>query len=196
MLISNKHDEELLNIPFTIRRSDNVTYYMKYRFDNEKKEYLLLVTDLCLVWFEHGDFTRLKHNAEKELNMEVKTSEAAYNLLQKIQLAFEENATRCQLVREKGHVKVHLPLDRQQKTEITVLNWIFDCRQLDQEANVDEQGGWKTGPQVIFHHFIVPSQTIVNYFTENVLGKKKGYLCFLGLDGVLIFFGGFYLHTR
>jgi hypothetical protein len=184
MLISAFHNEKLLDQSWILRRSDNKTYYMKYQFINSDtdQEYILLITDLCLVWYEQGNFDRIRENAE-ELNIEVRNKETAKNLLKRIQTAFEENAKRCKIQRSSEDVKVHLSLNKQDQTnEISALSWVFDCRVLDQ---ISEEEGFLSGPQVIFQHFIIPSQTVVNYFTENVLGEFARNYNFFGTNPFL-----------
>lgn len=171
MLISTLYNDKLLDQSWIISRSDNKTYYLKYQF-LDSQEYIILITDLCLAWYEHGTFERIKQNAEQEQGIEIKTKEAARILLKKIQTAFEQGANRAKITRSTQHVKVHLSVntnEKQQQYGINALSWTFDCQLLDQSSNEE---GQLSGPEVIFQQFIMPSQTIVNYFTENVLGKK------------------------
>ena len=168
MLLSREDNEKLSLRSWIIKRSEGKVYYMKYTFDTPK-EYSILITDLCLVWYERGDYKRIIENAENDLRMELADDKVIKTLLDRIKTTFEERALRCKIERFPGQVKVTIPLqDAKSKYEITQLYWPFNCGLLAQEP---ERHGWLTGPQVIYQQFILPSQAIVNHYTENILGK-------------------------
>lgn len=167
MLISTHHDEALLDCPWITLRAENKIYYIKYKF-LDSNEYLILLTDLTLVWFEHGNFERMKQDALQELSMEIRDEPAAILFLNRIKTALTNNkASDCRIQHAQGHLKLHLPLEKNLEQSIATLFWIFHCSLLDQE---NQSLDFLSGPQFILQHFIIPSQTIINYFTENVLG--------------------------
>lgn len=166
MLLDTLHHKKLLNEAWTIRRVDNKTYYIKYIF--EENEYVILVTDLCLVWFEHGDYKRIQQNAKVQ-NIDIEAKREAVALLVRLKQLFLESISRCSIKKEVGKLKLHCKLTVSQiRNRINTLSWIFDCELLDQETTNDDA---LSGPQVIYDHFIQPSQAIVNHFTENMSGK-------------------------
>lgn len=166
MLLDTLHHKKLLNEAWTIRRVDNKTYYIKYIF--EENEYVILVTDLCLVWFEHGDYKRIQQNAKVQ-NIDIESKREAVALLVRLKQLFLESISRCSIKKEVGKLKLHCKLTVSQiRNRINTLSWIFDCELLDQETTNDDA---LSGPQVIYDHFIQPSQAIVNHFTENMSGK-------------------------
>lgn len=168
MLISNDEHQKLLGCPWMTKNSEGRVYYYKYNVDIPD-EYLLLITDLNVVWFEHGNHERMKESAEKELRMELPDKEASSSLLQRIKPVFIEKVHRCPFQRIPGHIKILLPLeDLASKGEITRFSWVFDCRILDQDP---ERHGYLTGPQVLSYYFRLPGQTIVNFFMTNKKGK-------------------------
>lgn len=164
MLLCKEHNNILLDSTWIIRRTETKIYYIKYQF-LDSDEYLLLVTDLCLVWFEHGNHVRMKQNARQLLGMEFKDRAASMLIFNKIKTTLGDSVHDCRIQREKDQLKLFLPLE---KGDIAALSWVFNCRVLDQD---NEDNDYLSGPQVILRHFIVPSQTIVNYFTENILGN-------------------------
>ncbi|KAI9271094.1 Quinolinate phosphoribosyl transferase [Helicostylum pulchrum] len=153
--------------PWIMRRNENKIYYFKYKF-TETNEYLFLLTDLCLVWFEHGTFERMKQDALQELGMEIKDTAAMDIILNRIKATLAAKVLDFDIKTATGHVKVHLPLEKCIQSDIATLSWVFHCTLLDQE---NQSKDYLSGPQFILQHFIIPSQTIINYFTENVLGK-------------------------
>lgn len=175
MLISLQHDKDLLECPWIIRRSENKIYYCKYKF-TERNEYLFLLTDLCLVWFEHGTFERMKQDALQELGMEIKDTAAMDLILNRVKATLAAKVLDFDIKTATGHVKVNLPLEKCIQSDIATLSWVFHCTLLPQE---NESKDYLSGPQFILQHFIIPSQTIINYFTENVLGKP--FFFFLAL---------------
>lgn len=168
MLLSNDEHEKLLDCPWLKRSWEGKDYYYKYNIDIPD-EYLLLITDMTIVWFEHGNHERMKESAETELKMELSDREASSSLLKRIKPVFEEKIHRSQFQRIPGHIKIRLPLeDKASKGEITRFSWVIDCRILDQEP---ERRGYLTGPQVIAYYFLFPSQSIVNFFMTHMKGK-------------------------
>lgn len=166
MLLDTLHHKKLLNEAWTIRRVDNKTYYIKYIF--EENEYVILVTDLYLVWFEHGDYKRIQQNAKVQ-NIDIEAKREAVALLVRLKQLFLESISRCSIKKEVGKLKLHCKLTVSQiRNRINTLSWIFDCELLDQEITNEDA---LSGPQVIYDHFIQPSQAIVNHFTENMPGK-------------------------
>ncbi|KAL7311932.1 nicotinate-nucleotide diphosphorylase (carboxylating) [Mucor circinelloides] len=168
MLLDTLHHKKLLNEAWTIRRVDNKTYYIKYIF--EENEYVILVTDLCLVWFEHGDYKRIQQNAKVQ-NIDIESKGEAVALLVRLKQLFLESISRCSIKKEVGKLKLHCKLTVSQiRNRINTLSWIFDCELLDQETTNDDA---LSGPQVIYDHFIQPSQAIVNHFTENMSDENQ-----------------------
>lgn len=165
MLLSKEHNNILSeSAAWIIRRIDTQIYYIKYKF-LASNEYLLLVTDLCLVWFEHGDHVRMKQDAKQELGMEFKDRAASLLIYNKIKTNLGESINECDIKKEENSLKLFLPLE---KGDIAALSWVFNCALLQQ---VNQDHDYLSGPQVIHDYFILPSQSIVNYFTENILGK-------------------------
>ncbi|CEP15635.1 hypothetical protein [Parasitella parasitica] len=163
MLLDTLHNEKLLNVPWTIRRVENKTFYIKYMF--EEKEYVTLVTDLRLVWFEYGDFERIQQNARVQ-NIDIESEKEAIAVLTRLKQLFIDSISRCSIKKEVGKLKLHCkPSMSQIQNRINTLSWIFNCELLDPETVNDNA---LSGPQVIYEHFIQPSQTIVNHFTENM----------------------------
>ncbi|KAI9485723.1 MAG: hypothetical protein EXX96DRAFT_546213 [Benjaminiella poitrasii] len=171
MQLSNIHHQELLNIEWKIRRIDNKTYYLKSIF--KEKGYLILITDLRLVWFEHGNFKRIQQNA-KVPNIDIETEKEAIALLVRVRKLFSDSESRTTIQRDSSQLLINCKpavsqyRNEQQNSIINAFSWTFHCELLNQQAT--EDGSFKTGPQVIYDHFIQPSQAIVNYFTENMLG--------------------------
>lgn len=165
MLLSKEHFQILTNATWVIRRTEKSVYYIKYAFMTND-EYLFLVTDLCLVWFEHGNHERIQHNVKEQLGMACKDRAASILMYRKIKSYFEQGVLDCRLHVEPGHLKLFLPLEKP-SGDIAALTWVFHCRVLDAENTKEGM----TGPQVIFQYFILPSQAIVNYFTEKLTGN-------------------------
>lgn len=165
MLLSQEHFEKLRNTAWVIHETNKV-YYIKYEF-LPNDEYLFLVTDLCLVWFEHGHHEQIQVTVKEQLGMECKDQAASMLMYKKIKSFLPDGIHKCRVKQEPRHIKFFLPLE---KGDIAALTWVFNCELLDQDDTGLDNA--LTGPKVIYHYFIVPSQTIVNYFTEKVLGKQ------------------------
>lgn len=168
MLLDTLQHKKLLNEAWIIRRAENKTYYIKRIF--EENEYVIFITDLCLVWFEHGDYKRIQQNAKLQ-NIDIESKREAAAVLVRLKQLFLESLSRCMIQKEAGKLKLHCkPTISQIQNRINTLSWIFNCELLDQETT---NGDALSGPQVIYHHFIQPSQAIVNHFTENMSGKRS-----------------------
>ncbi|KAI7903822.1 uncharacterized protein BX663DRAFT_505343 [Cokeromyces recurvatus] len=169
MLLSIEHHQELLNVGWEIRRIENKPYYIKHIF--KEKEYMILITDLCLVWFEHGNFKRIQQNARIP-NIDIETEKESMTLLVRVKKLFlDKNNVRTLIQKKSNQLLVHCkPVVNQYRRneQYNIVNaflWIFHCDLLDQQGTNDK---FKSGPQIIFEHFIQPIQAIVNYFTENL----------------------------
>ncbi|KAI8336042.1 hypothetical protein BD560DRAFT_413981 [Blakeslea trispora] len=161
MLLSDRHHRLLSNRPWNIIRANNQVYYLKYLF--EKQEYLILITDLRLVWFELGDYKRIQHNAQVP-SIDIETEEEAATVLVRVKALFQENLTRLEISREQSVLKLNCC--PQQTKKISTFSWVFNCDLLDQQKSQQETS--KTGPEVIFDHFILPSQTMVNHWIDEI----------------------------
>lgn len=171
MLLNNLHHKKLLNVPWIIRRVENKAYYIKYIF--EENEYVVLVTDLCLVWLEHGDYRRIQRNAKVQ-NIDIESEKEAIAVLIRLKQLFLDSISRCSVKKEAGKLKLHCkPSSSQIQNRINTLSWVFNCELLDQETKNDDA---LSGPQVIYDHFIQPSQAIVNHFTENMSGNPHFFI--------------------
>jgi hypothetical protein len=141
---------------------------MKYIF--EEKEYFMLVTDLCLVWYEHGNYKRIQQNA-KLPNVDIESEKEAIAILVRVKKSFLENIARCSMKKETGKLLVSCKpkYSRAQPNDMQIndISWIFNCDLLAQDTAMHE---YLSGPRVIFENFIMPSQSVVNYFTENLPG--------------------------
>ncbi|OAD05738.1 hypothetical protein MUCCIDRAFT_182767 [Mucor lusitanicus CBS 277.49] len=168
MLLDTLQHKKLLNEAWIIRRAENKTYYIKRIF--EENEYVIFITDLCLVWFEHGDYKRIQQNAKLQ-NIDIESKREAAAVLVRLKQLFLESLSRCMIQKEAGKLKLHCkPTISQIQNRINTLSWIFNCELLDQETT---NGDALSGPQVIYHHFIQPSQAIVNHFTENMSDENQ-----------------------
>ncbi|CAO3639589.1 unnamed protein product [Mucor hiemalis] len=92
MLLSNDEHEKLLDCPWLKRSWEGKDYYYKYNIDIPD-EYLLLITDMTIVWFEHGNHERMKESAETELKMELSDREASSSLLKRIKPVLKRKYT-------------------------------------------------------------------------------------------------------
>ncbi|KAL9540486.1 hypothetical protein MBANPS3_009653 [Mucor bainieri] len=168
MLLDTLHHKKLLNEAWVIRRVENKTYYIKHIF--EENGYVILITDLCLVWFEHGDFKRIQHNAKVQ-NIDIESEKEAAAVLVRLKELFLESLSRCRIQKEAGKLKLHCkPTISSIQNKINTLSWIFICELLNQETPNNDA---LSGPQVIYDHFIQPSQAIVNHFTENMSDENQ-----------------------
>lgn len=168
MLLPISHHKKLSKLPWDLRRDGNKTYYMKYIF--EEKEYFMLVTDLYLVWYEHGNYKRIQQNA-KLPNVDIETEQEAIAILVRVKKSFSENISRCSMKKEPGQLQVSCKprFSRTQSNDMQIndISWIFNCDLLAQDTVMSE---YLSGPRVIFENFIMPCQSVVNYFTENLPG--------------------------
>jgi hypothetical protein len=168
MLLHISDHRKLFQIPWTLCRDDNKTYYIKYLF--EEKQYFMLVTDLCLVWYEHGNYKRIQQNAALP-NVDIESEQEAMAILVRVKKTFLGNIARCSMKKEPGLLKVsckpQYPRTQPSDMQINDISWVFNCDLLDQDTTSAE---YLSGPRVIFENFIMPSQSIVNYFAENLSG--------------------------
>ncbi|OBZ87138.1 hypothetical protein A0J61_04810 [Choanephora cucurbitarum] len=162
MLLSERYHKLLIDRPWHILRANSQVYYLKYLF--EEHEYLILITDLRLVWFELGDYKRIQRNAQVP-SIDIETEREAATVLVRVRTLFEENLTRLKIDREPSVLKLNC--HPQQTKKITTFSWVFNCDLLAQQKSQEEEND-KTGPDVIFDHFILPSQTIVNHFIDKM----------------------------
>lgn len=168
MLLDTLHHKKLLNEAWIIRRAEKKTYYIKHIF--EENEYVILITDLYLVWFEHGDYKRIQQNAKVQ-NIDIESKREAAAVLVRLKPLFLENLSRCMIQKDSSRLKLHCkPTISQIQNRINTLSWIFNCELLDQQTTHDDA---LSGPQVIYDHFIQPSQAIVNHFTENMSDENQ-----------------------
>ncbi|KAI8642644.1 Quinolinate phosphoribosyl transferase [Parasitella parasitica] len=146
---------------------ENKTYYVKYMF--EENEYAVLVTDLRLVWFEHGDFKRIQQNGKVQ-SIDIESEKEAIAVLTRLKQLFIDSISRCSIKKEASKISLHCkPSMSQIQNRINTLSWIFKCELLDQESISDDA---LSGPEVVYEHFIQPSQAIVNHFTENMSDEE------------------------
>lgn len=160
MVLSASFNEKLLKERWVIRRVRNVTYYIKSIFETE--EYFMLITDLREAWFEHGDFKRIQQNALLP-RIDIETKSEASALLVRVKQLFLDNWNKCDIKQVKEEMQIICDKS-QHNAKVNTLCWIFHCSQLSRQEGI-------SSAQVIFDHFIQPSQAIINYFTDNLSGN-------------------------
>lgn len=79
MLIKKAYYDQLANVPWTLI---DHTYCIKYLFGQDY--YLMLVSDLRLVWFEVGTFEHIQMGAKKSHNIVIEERQEVVVLLHRL----------------------------------------------------------------------------------------------------------------
>ncbi|CAO3679764.1 hypothetical protein G6F70_002576 [Rhizopus microsporus] len=155
MLIKKAYYDQLANVPWTLI---DHTYCIKYLFGQDY--YLMLVSDLRLVWFEVGTFEHIQMGAKKSHNIVIEERQEVVVLLHRLKSMIIKRLKSSVIKNNDNKVlEIHCREIKDEK-QLNVLSWVFSCEMVDQVSTRPDE---LTGPDIIYREFTAPSLSIVNH---------------------------------
>ncbi|KAL4212059.1 nicotinate-nucleotide diphosphorylase [Rhizopus microsporus] len=143
------------NVPWTLI---DHTYCIKYLFGQDY--YLMLVSDLRLVWFEVGTFEHIQMGAKKSHNIVIEERQEVVVLLHRLKSMIIKRLKSSVIKNNDNKVlEIHCREIKDEK-QLNVLSWVFSCEMVDQVSTRPDE---LTGPDIIYREFTAPSLSIVNH---------------------------------